>query len=246
MRLGLISDIHGNIWALEAALEALHQRGVDSVLNLGDVLYGPLAPAQTAECLMDLGIPTLRGNHDRELMAPPARPLVAYTVSQLSTAQLAWVASWPFSLAGEDWFAFHATPADDEVYLTESPTPQGLMLRQPTEIAALLGKTPDASLMLCGHSHVPRLLCLPDGRTIVNPGSVGQPAYTDDVPFPYALQQGGPQARCAIVERTAHGWQAEFLAVAYPWHEAVQAALRAGFPNWARWLGGWAFDEARA
>src|SRR5262245_48583803 len=62
MRIALLSDIHGNRWALEAVLEHAGRQRVDETWNLGDILSGPLDVAGTADLLMALDLPTVRGN----------------------------------------------------------------------------------------------------------------------------------------------------------------------------------------
>src|SRR3954466_4063927 len=69
--LALISDIHGNRWALDAVLEDIDRRGIQNIINLGDHFYGPLAPGATAERLLKLPVlATIRGNQDRQLIEP--------------------------------------------------------------------------------------------------------------------------------------------------------------------------------
>jgi len=60
-RIAVISDIHGNRWALEAVLEDIDREGTDKIVNLGDAVYGPLDPAGTADIIINRGIPTVRG-----------------------------------------------------------------------------------------------------------------------------------------------------------------------------------------
>ena len=61
MRLALVSDIHGNLPALEAVVADIRRHGVDQVLCLGDNLSGPLLPLETAQFLMASGWPVLAG-----------------------------------------------------------------------------------------------------------------------------------------------------------------------------------------
>ena len=68
MRLAVISDIHGNLLALEAVIADIGARGVDATVNLGDNVAGPLWPRETAERLATLALPTVRGNHDRWML----------------------------------------------------------------------------------------------------------------------------------------------------------------------------------
>jgi predicted phosphodiesterase len=65
MRIAIVADIHGNVLALEAVLADLENRKVDRFVNLGDSVSGPLWPRETAELLIPLNWPTVRGNHDR-------------------------------------------------------------------------------------------------------------------------------------------------------------------------------------
>lgn len=68
MRFAAVADIHGNALALEAVIEDLQREGIDQIVNLGDVLSGPIDPAGVAERIIPLGWPTVRGNHDRYLI----------------------------------------------------------------------------------------------------------------------------------------------------------------------------------
>jgi predicted phosphodiesterase len=65
MRLAVISDVHGNLPALEAVLADIKGRAVDFTVNLGDCVTSPLWPKETFEALRSLALPTVRGNHDR-------------------------------------------------------------------------------------------------------------------------------------------------------------------------------------
>src|SRR6266478_4283877 len=66
--IAILADIHANIWALDAVLSDVHRRGVDVLLNLGDVLYGALEPRATFERLQRENVLlTVRGNQDRQI-----------------------------------------------------------------------------------------------------------------------------------------------------------------------------------
>src|SRR5246127_5685003 len=76
-RLAVISDVHGNVRALEAVLADVKARGADAIVNLGDCVTSPLWPRETYDLLASLSLPTARGNHDRALIGsfdnlPPA------------------------------------------------------------------------------------------------------------------------------------------------------------------------------
>ena len=68
MKIAVISDIHGNIAALNAVLADASMQGVDQIVNLGDILSGSLFPAETADLLMAMALPTIRGNHERQVL----------------------------------------------------------------------------------------------------------------------------------------------------------------------------------
>ena len=69
MKIAVISDVHGNLLALQAVLADIARQGVDQTVNLGDLLSGPLQPFETAELLMAEALLTIRGNHERQLLA---------------------------------------------------------------------------------------------------------------------------------------------------------------------------------
>lgn len=236
-RIAVLSDIHGNLAALEAVLADIAAQGVDQTVNLGDILSGPLLPAETADRLMALALPTIRGNHERQLLDQPPEamgPSDRFAASRLRADHRAWLAGLPARLPlGEDALMVHGTPESDLVYFLETVTPQGLRAATAAEVAARAGDTPGVRLILCGHTHVPRTVVLGDGRMIVNPGSVGLPAYVDDHPWPHAVETGSPHARYAIVTRGTDGWQAEHRLVRYDWTSAARLAQTHDRPDWA-------------
>ena len=93
--IAVISDIHGNRWALEAVLKDIKRREIVAIVNLGDVFYGPLDPVGTAEILVDRDIPTVLGNEDRMILEPPGkdqRPATLdYVLDSLSPAHFEWL-----------------------------------------------------------------------------------------------------------------------------------------------------------
>jgi len=105
MKLAVISDIHGNLLALEAVLADIAGLGVDQTVNLGDILSGPLQPAQTAELLMDRDFITIGGNHERQVLDLLDRgqhldPLGTdgNAAGQLTSVHLAWIRALPARL----------------------------------------------------------------------------------------------------------------------------------------------------
>ena len=238
--LAVLSDVHGNRWALEAVFEELERRGVRRMVNLGDCLYGPLDPAGTAELLVGRDIPTVSGNQDREIVAPPNGegdpPTLDFVRRELEGEHLRWLESLPPTLATADGiFMFHGSPSDDAEYLLFEVGSAGVRPRDPREVQGRLPST-GGSLVLCGHDHLQRTLPLPDGRLVVDPGSVGLPAYRDEEPHPHPMEACSPHARCSLLRRSGETWEVEHLRVEYDWRAAAAAAERNGRPDWVRWL----------
>ena len=71
MRIAVVSDVHGNLLALDAVLADIKTRAVDLTVNLGDLLSGALQPRETADRLMELDLPTISGNHERQVLTLP-------------------------------------------------------------------------------------------------------------------------------------------------------------------------------
>lgn len=243
MKLGVVSDIHGNLAALQAVRAALQAEGCDAIVNLGDCLSGPLQPAETAALLMADGWPTVAGNHERQLLRARARPLPdpatsdGYAALQVSDAQAAWLAGLPaHRWLDAEVLLVHGTPADDLQFWLETVTPDGLRMASADEVRARLEAGPlqagRAALVLCGHTHVPRAVRC-GGTLVVNPGSVGLQAYDDAHPHPYRVETGSPDARYAVVERTSAGWTARLCSLPYDHAAASATAARRGRADWA-------------
>lgn len=117
MRLAVISDIHGNLRALEAVLADIATRGVDLTVNFGDGVTSPLWPGGTLEALRSLGLPTVRGNHDQWLEEPPATgltPAGRFTHAALTPEQRSALHSLPPRVElAEGILAVHGTPDGD-------------------------------------------------------------------------------------------------------------------------------------
>ncbi|MFC6842113.1 metallophosphoesterase family protein [Xanthomonas theicola] len=239
MRLAALSDIHGNLPALEAVLADIGRRGVERIVNLGDIVSGPLWPRETAARLMPLALPTVRGNHERQLceLAPAAMGASdAYAHARLTPAQRRWLDALPPTLALPQALLCHGTPHDDLGWLLDDLVGTRLLAADAQRVRERLGATPAAALVLCGHSHVPRTLRLDDGRLLCNPGSIGLPAYAEAQPQPYRVETGTPQARYALLEYSDGRWDAQLLAVDYDHAGAAAQAQRNGCSEWAHVL----------
>lgn len=252
MRIALVSDIHGNLPALQAVAADIAAARVDRVLNLGDIASGPLWPRETVQWLAERGWPTIAGNHERQALAavPGDSSDDAFTAAELGAAERAWLAALPATLRlfddrpGGTLQAFHGVPGDDCLYLLETVTgiatpgvDRGLREATEAELHQRLAtlEAPRAAVCVCGHTHVPRQRRLADGTLLVNPGSVGRPAYWHDQPARHVVETGGPQARWALLEHGAQGWQATLRATDYDWPAAVRRAGASGVAGRADW-----------
>ncbi len=237
MRIALLSDIHGNLPALEAVLADLRQRGCDMVANLGDCLSGPLWPLETAQLLMAENWPTVAGNHERQLLTllpDEQNDSDRFTAACLDAATWRWLDALPATLSlANDLLLCHGSPASDTEALLESLDGPGWqpVLASEAQIRRRLGGV-CAAVIGCGHTHIPRSLYL-DGCCLVNPGSVGLQAYWDDYPRLYRMETGSPHARYAVLEQTAQGWCCQLVSVPYPHRHAADKARREGREDWA-------------
>ena len=234
-RIAVLSDIHGNMPALEAVVADLEKRPADCVVNLGDHLSGPLFPHETAEYLMKQDWIHIAGNHDRHLASLKPQDMIPsdqYAYQHLDKAQLAWLRSHPasFVLDGE-LLLCHGAPGNDLTYLLETVEHGRTRLASAGEIGQRLGSV-EQNVVLCGHTHIPRAVQSAGETLIINPGSVGLPAYDDTHPEPHIVENGSPHARYAVLERQADGWRVELIAVNYDHQQAARQAQRNQRPDW--------------
>jgi putative phosphoesterase len=176
LKIAILSDIHGNMEALESIDEAF-----DELWVLGDLVnYGP-CPSAVVEFVRQNAALVVRGNHDYAIgngedpqcspaFREMAREMQAYTEAVLSEEQKAYLRSLPATahrvVDGHKFFLCHATPSDPLFKYLPSKSKSWL-----SEVEAV-----DADVVLVGHTHLPFELRF-GGRRIVNPGSVGQPKH---------------------------------------------------------------------
>jgi diadenosine tetraphosphatase ApaH/serine/threonine PP2A family protein phosphatase len=232
MRVAVISDIHGNLHALEAVLSDIDAEGTDELWCLGDVVgYGP-KPNECCDLIRERATVALCGNHDLAALGTldigdfsgDAAAAARWTGGVLGEEQRTWLSSLEPQARREGAELYHASPRDPvwEYVLSE-------------EVALLSLLAVDAPLVLVGHSHVPLALAwdgvelvgglAPEGtvaelagrRWLLNPGSVGQP------------RDGDARAAWLLID-DASG-RGTFRRVPYPIAE-TQAEIRAlGLPD---------------
>lgn len=141
-----------------------------------------------------------------------------------------------------DVLLVHGTPGSDLVYWLETVTPdfgrngsRGMRAASAEEIAARMAGGPgcgQATLVLCGHSHVPRVV-QSGGTLVVNPGSVGLQAYEGDHVARHRAENGSPHARYALAERRGGAWTTRLCSVAYDAGSMERLARERGRADWA-------------
>lgn len=167
MKLGLISDIHGDPLSLELAWAHLTVLGADRIVCAGDLVgYGPY-PDRAVAFLEAHKIASVRGNHDRwALQRPPGTP-DEFGGAGISTRTLAALGALPpvlrIELGGRAIVIAHGSPASDMEYVTRST-------HGPAVLDDLLVEV-GADLLVVGHTHAPMWYRGPGGL-VVNPGSV--------------------------------------------------------------------------
>jgi putative phosphoesterase len=210
MRLGVLSDLHGNRPALEAVAADL-PADLDGLVCAGDVVgYNPW-PAACIEWIRERGVPTVAGNHDRAVAADTAFRFnsqaaagVEYAREQLRDEQQAWLDGLPTGRRAIDGRVklVHGHPEDPDRYT------------YPDEFGPdLLG---DEDVLVMGHTHVPGHEVYDEG-IVMNPGSVGQP------------RDGDPRAAYAVLDLDAD--RVTQHRVEYDVDEVVAAVNNADLPE---------------
>jgi len=243
-KIAVLSDIHGNIQALEAVCEDFKRKKVNQIINLGDHISGPLWPRETLEFLMKQDWIHIAGNHDRNLIYQKPEEMGlsdSYTNELLSKNEKKWLGKLPDSLELNGLFIFHGTPLNDNQYLLETVEYGRARLATQSEIKQKLGKEMSIDL-LCGHSHIPRVVKFGDS-VIVNPGSVGLQAYDDELPEYHIMETGSPHARYAVIEFQARIRSIEIISVPYDYQSAIKQALKNNRNDWAKGLESGTFSE---
>jgi len=248
MKFAAIADVHGNRPALEAVLADIAALGIDEVVNLGDHVSGPLEAARTADLLIERGFPSVQGDQDRILVELwQAGTSTRSDFQQLERKHFDWMASMPPTLRyREEVFLCHGSPRYDAAFWLDQIADDGSVRPSGIEAIEAGAEGIDAGLILCAHTHIPRVVRLRDGRMIVNPGSVGLPGYDGKAPVPYVVEVGTPHACYAILQHAGGGWLATFRYVPYDNTAMAALAHSKGMLTWASAIAtGWVQREGR-
>lgn len=194
-RIALISDVHGNLTALDAVLDDIAGRGISRIFNLGDYVgKGPRGSAVVERCIETCEV-NIRGNWDDFLPGMPddAEPEMVWWRDELRPDQHTWLLNLPLShdllISGRHIRLFHASATSVHTRVRYHHTPEEFAGMFAT--TALTGPGPEPTMVGCGDIHAVYVEVV-GGRTLFNVGSVGNPL---DEPTPsYVILEGMPDS----------------------------------------------------
>ena len=241
MRIALISDIHGNLIALEAVLTSLASAAIDQIVCLGDVaLFGP-QPCATLAKVQTLGCPVVMGNTDAWALDPQPHPMrdaestffnavELWGAEQLTVADQAYIRTFQptISLALDretTLLCYHGSPKSYHDHIVAT-TPN-------VQLEALLGGQP-AQLLAGGHTHAQYVRRYQD-KLLLNPGSVGLPYET----LADGNYRNPPWAEYAIVECRDGNFEVSLRRAHYAIEPLLEAVKTSGMPHGAWWSKNW-------
>ncbi|MGE5627895.1 MAG: metallophosphoesterase family protein [Solirubrobacterales bacterium] len=238
MKIAVISDIHGNSWALKEVMKDIKNRGITQIINLGDSLFGPLDPGGTFEILRNENIISIAGNQDRNMVEDIDKEEIHFTMNyvraHINEEALNWLESLPTTKVFlDDFFLCHGTPDNDSKYLIEKVTEQGASVKSKEELEEELAEI-SQKVVLCGHSHIQRCINLNRGSLVLNPGSVGLPAFKAENPYYHVMESGSFHTRYSVVTREAAQFKVENIALNYDYKAAAAMAAKNNRPDWEK------------
>jgi putative phosphoesterase len=242
VRVGLISDIHGNRLALDAVLAELERDGVDQLICLGDVAVGP-QPAEALTRVRELGCPVIMGNWDAAFLDGMPTPkdevgqklveISEWWAGFLSEADREFIRSFKptldLQLGSYEAVCFHGSPNsyDDWIFAT---TPE-------EELQPMLDGF-DVRIFVGGHTHLQMIRRYRDS-VIINPGSVGLP-FREWWPRPVRIS---PWAEYGVISGEEGQLQMELRRTSFDVAGFLELSLESGMPHAEWWAESWAEPE---
>ncbi len=234
MRIAMISDVHGNLYAFDAVLADVDATGpYDEVVYGGDLIFNGVFPSECIDRLRERGYRAVRGNTDEFVVemarsgnyhtsvtsdvqrhTPPLQSLDRWAIERLTPDQIDYLAEWPLRIDipgpdGQTLTICHATPwsAHPPVFPdADAATAEKMLDSAGTDAVAY------------GHIHVQYERDV-QGKLLCSVGSVGAPF------------NGDPRAAYAVLTNGGDGWSVAFRRVAYDVDAAVAALLASSLPN---------------
>ena len=231
----VISDIHGNLEALEAVLEDVPD-GVEEIYCLGDVIGYGASPNECCESVRSYEMPVISGNHDLAVtdlstdlawFNPVAAAAIQWTREQLTPDNAEFLRTRPRMLQSEETLFVHGSVRDPDEYILNGTVAW-------ENLAVLTADYPNVQVCFFGHTHVKTVVPSPDGPSsgshdtldlssggpyLVNPGSVGQP------------RDGDTFASYVLAENTQDETRIAYRFVEYDVEKAQDKIRAAGLPG---------------
>jgi predicted phosphodiesterase len=238
-RIGILSDIHGNLEALEAVLSSVKDDHVDYLVHLGDLVGYNANPSECLQLVRQHKAISVLGNHDLAILEPQvaenfnvlAHQALLYAQRQLSPRDVRYLQGLPrVEVVWDRYLLCHGSPENLETYI--------LNVFQARRIFNLLAKRYEGiNVCFFGHTHIqylwlcdqrgkvqslqirpPSMTLEPEFAYLINPGSVGQP------------RQGDNKAHYLIFDSDRE--MVQFKAVPYDIRKAQDKILRARLPQY--------------
>ena len=226
MRIAVLSDVHGNRFALEAVLEDIRSTNPDALANLGDQVFGSADPAGAYALQRDLDAVAVRGNTEEMYTADlkeleGARTQVEWLRAQLPPESVEYLKGLPLTttLADGEVLLAHGdlqSPWEALMY-TKNEGGEGNRLASPDELLERAKDFPAVRVMVVGHTHREHL-SVQNGVTFINAGAVSRQGH------------GDPAARWVLLEKHGQFWNVSFRRVEYDW-EAAARWIEEHFPQ---------------
>jgi putative phosphoesterase len=244
-RIGVLSDPHGNLPALDAVLAELEREELDGLVCLGDIAVGP-QPAETLARILGLGCPVVKGNWDDWFSAGIPAPedeigqklleIGEFWMAQLSAEQLGVLEGFPQTVDvdlgdGLTALCFHGSPSSNE---------EGIYSVTPDEtLQRMLGERPPP-IVLCGHTHIQMMRRL-EHVLVVNPGAIGLP-FSEWAPHVIAI---APWAEYGVVSYDEGRLHVDLRRTTYDVAAMLELSRGSGMPHAEWWADCWQLDRLR-
>jgi putative phosphoesterase len=208
LRLAIISDIHGNIFALKSVLADIDCREIDAIVCTGDLVNYLPYPNEVIQLIRERGILTIKGNHDQKVanFKKPRQgefekcsPLevqqsasTMYTSYILTDENREYLLNLPeklmISMAGYDILFVHGSPRGIDEY----------MHKDEAKLAQIVEQV-DCGVVVSGHTHMPYHIIW-EGKHLINAGSVGKPKHGNGNSTYVVLEFSKEEVNTEIVE----------------------------------------------
>lgn len=239
MRIAFISDIHGNLTALQAVLADIKKQGADQTICLGDTISLGPQPQETLNALKELSSIYIMGNHDEAILDPEKAPELEITEhlvpdlywcrDRLAASDFEFLKSFQSTHEitfpnGVQLLAFHGSPTS---------TTEIIQATTPPELLDEYFAGQSASVFIGGHSHI-QMLRRYGKKLILNSGSVGNA-------FEFAFSPGNPPrllpwAEYAIVDQSGNSFDVDLRRVYFDIDALLKIVRQSDLPGADWWI----------